>query len=217
MKNLFKDALILFIITLVAGTVLGFVYELTKDAREEQAVIKQNNAYKAVFEDYDGFEGADMSAATFEEIDIEAIAGLTEALEQAGYTSSVVTIDGVVQYISGANTYGYVVTVTAKEGYGGDIQFTVGFDMNGTVTGVSMLSISETAGLGMKAKEAEFLNQYVGKSGGSFVVNKDNSAGAANEIDAISGATVTTRAVTKGVNAAYITVNEILNGGDINE
>lgn len=217
MKNLFKDALILFIITLVAGTVLGFVYELTKDAREEQAVIKQNNAYKAVFENYEDFKDVDLSAGSFEEIAVESISGLTDTLDKAGYASSVVTVDGVVAYVSGGNTYGYVVTVTAKEGYGGDIQFTVGFDMNGIVTGVSMLSISETAGLGMKAKESEFLNQYVGKSGGNFVVNKDNSAGAANEIDAISGATVTTRAVTKGVNAAYITVTEILNGGDINE
>ena len=217
MKSLFRDALILFIITLVAGVTLGFVYELTKDARKEQAEIKKNNAYKAVFEDYDGFKDVDMSNAVFEEIAIDSISGLTEALDEAGYSSTVVNVDGVVQYISGANTYGYVVTVTAKEGYGGDIQFTVGFDMNGTVTGVSMLSINETAGLGMKAKEAEFLNQYVGKSGGSFVVDKDNGTGAANEIDAISGATVTTRAVTKGVNAAYITVTKILNGGDINE
>lgn len=217
MKSLFRDALILFIITIVAGATLGFVYELTKDARKEQAEIKKNNAYKAVFEDYDDFKDVDMSNAVFKEIAIDSISGLTDALDKAGYPPTVVTVDGVVQYISGANTYGYVVTVTAKEGYGGDIQFTVGFDMNGTVTGVSMLSISETAGLGMKAKEAEFLNQYVGKSGGGFVVDKDNSAGAANEIDAISSATVTTRAVTKGVNAAYITVANILNGGDVSE
>ena len=69
----------------------------------------------------------------------------------------------------------------------------------------------------MEAKEAEFLDQYVGKAGGNFIVNKDNKNGLANEIDAISGATITTRAVTKGVNAAYITLLEIMDGGDINE
>ena len=217
MKSLFKDALILFIITLVAGVTLGLVYEVTKDARAEQAEIKKNNAYKAVFEEYEDYKEIDMSQVTFEEMDIASITGLEEALDKAGYSSTVVTVDGVAQLVSGANTYGYAVTVTAKEGYGGDIQFTVGFNMNGVVTGVSMLSISETAGLGMKAKEEAFLNQYVGKSGGSFVVDKDNSGGLANEIDAISGATVTTRAVTKGVNAAYITVAWIMNGGDINE
>ena len=217
MKSLFKDALILFIITLVAGVTLGFVFELTKDARAEQAEIKKNNAYKAVFEECDDYKDMDLSQVSFEELDVASIAGLDDVLNKAGYASTVVTVDGVVQLISGNDIYGYVVTVTSKEGYGGDIQFTVGFDMKGTVTGISMLSISETAGLGMKAKEKEFLDKYVGKSGGEFVVDKDNTTGAANEIDAISGATVTTRAVTKGVNAAYITVALILNGGDINE
>lgn len=219
MKNLLKDALVLFLITLVAGLSLGFVYELTKEAREEQAVKKQNEAYKAVFKDAEGFHGADMSEVVFEPLDMSSVEGLNDALAKAGLSSNVVTVDGVVQYISGANTYGYVVTVTSKEGYGGDIQFTVGFDLNGTVTGISMLSISETAGLGMKAKEEEFLDKYVGKAGGSFVVDKDNKTGLVNEIDAISGATITTRAVTKGVNAAYIVVAKICNleGGDINE
>ena len=217
MKSLFKDALVLFIITLVAGVTLGFVYELTKDAREEQAIIKRNNAYKAVFEDAEGYKDIDMSNVVFEEMNITSIEGIDDELKEAGYSSSVVNVESVAQFISGSNTYGYVVTVTSKEGYGGDIQFTVGFDMEGVVTGVSMLSISETAGLGMKAKEKEFLDKFVGKSGGNFIVDKDNSVGAANEIDAISGATITTRAVTKGVNAAYVVVTQILNGGDINE
>lgn len=217
MKNLLKDALILFIITLVAGVALGFVYEITKDARAEQAEIKKNNAYKAVFEDYEGFNDVDFSNVTFDELDISSITNLDDKLSEAGYEKNVAIINGVAQLVSGNNTYGYVVTVTSKEGYGGDIQFTVGFDMDGKVTGISMLSISETAGLGMKAKEKDFLNKYVGKAGGNFVVNKDNASGATNEIDAISGATVTTRAVTKGVNAAYVVASIIMNGGDINE
>lgn len=217
MKNLAKDALVLFVITLVAGVALGFVYEITKDARAEQAEIKKNNAYKAVFEECEGFKDVDFTNVSFDELDLSTITGLDVKLSEAGYGRSVAIIDGVAQLISGNNTYGYVVTVTSKEGYGGDIQFTVGFDMDGKVTGISMLSISETAGLGMKAKEKDFLNKYVGKSGGNFVVNKDNTSGATNEIDAISGATITTRAVTKGVNAAYVVASIIMNGGDINE
>lgn len=217
MKSLLKDALILFIITLVAGAALGYVYEITKNARAEQAEIKKNNAYKAVFKEYEGFKDVDFSNVTFDELDLGAVTGLDDKLNEAGYGKSATVINGVAQLISGNNTYGYVVTVTSKEGYGGDIQFTVGFDMNGKVTGISMLSISETAGLGMKAKEKDFLEKYVGKAGGGFVVNKDNTSGATNQIDAISGATVTTRAVTKGVNAAYITASHIMNGGDINE
>lgn len=217
MKNIVKDALILFVITLVAGLLLGFVYEITEEPRAEQAEKKQNDAYKEVFSNAEGFEGVDFTDSKFDKMDISIIEGLDEALENAGYSDTTVTVDGVVSYVSGYNTYGYVVTVTSKEGYGGDIQFTVGFNLEGTVTGISMLSINETAGLGMKAKEKSFTDKFVGKSGGNFVVDKDNSAGLENEIDAISGATVTTRAITKGVNAAYITVMEILKGGDINE
>ena len=66
MKSLLKDALILFIITLVAGAALGYVYEITKDARAEQAEIKKNNAYKAVFKEYEGFKDVDFSNVTFD-------------------------------------------------------------------------------------------------------------------------------------------------------
>lgn len=217
MKNLIKDAVILFTITLVAGLLLGFIFELTKDARAEQAEKTKNNAYKAVFSDYVEYKDVDMDSVTFDDIDITKIAGLSEKLYNAGYPQNVVTIDGAVSANKNGEITGYAITVTSKEGYGGDITFTVGFNKEGIVTGVSILSISETAGLGMNAKEKSFLDKYVGKSGGNFVVNKDNKDGLPNEIDAISGATITTRAMTKGVNAAFITAMEIMSGGDTNE
>ena len=95
---------------------------------------------------------------------------------------------------------GYVVTVTDKEGYGGDIQITVGVTKDDTVSGVSILSISETAGLGMRATEAKFQEQYVGKNTDKFYVSKDGGEG--EPIDAISGATITSRAFTGAVNTA---------------
>ena len=70
-------------------------------------------------------------------------------------------------------------------GYGGDIQITVGVTKDGTVSGVSILSISETAGLGMRATEAKFQEQYVGKNTDKFYVSKDGGEG--EPIDAISG------------------------------
>ena len=93
----------------------------------------------------------------------------------------------------------YVVSVKAA-GYGGDIQVTVGITADGTVSGVSFLSISETAGLGMKATEPSFYEQYVGVQAEQFYVSKDGGQG--EPIDALSGATITTRAVTGAVNAA---------------
>lgn len=92
-----------------------------------------------------------------------------------------------------------MITVTDHEGYGGDIQFSMGIAMDGTLNGISLLSISETAGLGMKAGDI-LVPQFADKKVESFTYTK---SGATNdsEIDAISGATITTKAIVNGVNA----------------
>ena len=93
-----------------------------------------------------------------------------------------------------------IITTTDKEGYGGDIQVTIGITTDGTINGVSILSLSETAGLGMKATEPAFYEQYQGKQTENFYVSKDGGSG--EPIEALSGATITSRAVTGAVNAA---------------
>ncbi len=95
-------------------------------------------------------------------------------------------------------TIGYVV-VTAEKGYGGDISVMTGVDLEGKVKGVSILSMSETAGLGANASKDSFLGQFADKIAGISVVK---SAPAANEIKALTGATITSKAVTAAVNAA---------------
>ena len=106
----------------------------------------------------------------------------------------------------GSETAGYVVTVTDSDGYGGDIKFTVGISTDGKVLGVSFLSISETAGLGMRAKQdPSFTSQFTAKSDAvaSFSVVTDGSASESNaNVDAIGGSTITSKSVTKGVNYA---------------
>ena len=220
MKSLIKDALVLFGITLVAGLMLGLVYEITLDAREEQAEKARLNAFKTVFTEYfdknEAYHSLDYKNLTFTDVDLSSISTLNDQLKKAGLTKKKVVINEAVRADIGNKYVGYAVTVTARNGYGGDIKFTVGFLLDGTVTGISYLSISETAGLGMEATNAAFIKEFVGKKGGSFVVDKDNSGNLPNEIDAISGATITTRAITQGVNAAYITFVSI-EGGDINE
>ena len=95
-------------------------------------------------------------------------------------------------------TIGYVV-VTVEKGYGGDINVMTGVDLEGKVTGVNILSMSETAGLGANASKESFLKQFIGKISG-LEVNKGTPA--ENEIKALTGATITSKAVTKAVNAA---------------
>ena len=106
---------------------------------------------------------------------------------------------------------GYVLTVTTHEGYGGDIQFTVGVRNDGTLNGISLLSISETAGLGMQAGDV-LVPQFADKNAYPYVYTKTGST-ADNEIDAISGATITTNAVTNAVDSALVYFQNELGGG----
>ena len=189
MNKIIKNTGILMAITLVAGALLGLVYEVTKIPIAQAQEDAKQEAYRTVLADADTF----VNEEGFKESKAQKI------LNKAGYVSDDISEVVVGQDTSG-ETVGYVITVTSHEGYGGDIQVSVGIQSDGTVTGVSFLSISETAGLGMKAKEPSFYEQYVGKNPTKFAVSKDGGDG--EQIDALSGATITSRAVTGAVNAA---------------
>lgn len=199
MNKTIKNALILMTITLVSGLLLGAVYEITKEPRREQQEKAQELAYQTVFSEADKFESFDYDESK-----------VNESLGKNEITSKNVIIDSAVKALDTNNTLlGYVINVTSKEGFGGDISFSVGIDLNSKITGISILSISETAGLGMNATKEEFLNQYLVDKNGLFIVNKDNNSEGTN-IDALSGATITSKAVTKGVNAAVIVATTIM-------
>ena len=190
MKNtILKDTLALVLITLVAGAALGGVYTITADPIAHQNQLAKDEAYKAVFADAD----------TFEVIIDQEDAQLEAYLDENGYPAQ--TINEVVQAMDNSGSpLGYAFTVTTSEGYGGDIQFAMGVKDDQTLNGISILSISETAGLGMKADTDEFKGQFADKNVEAFQYTK-NGASADNEIDALSGATITTNAVVNGVNA----------------
>ncbi len=202
MKQMIKDTLILFAITLIAGCLLGLFYQVTQKPIAKQEELAKQEAYQKVFADADKFEVQEFDMGKAESI-----------LKNAGYDA---TINEVIKAIDAAGEpMGYVVTVTTHEAYNGDITFSVGIKGDGTVNGMSILSISETAGLGMKAEE-ELVPQFSGKKADSFAYSK-TGASADNEIDAISGATITTNAVVNGVNAGLIYFQEELAGGGKDE
>lgn len=95
---------------------------------------------------------------------------------------------------------GFVVTAVCTEGYGGDITVMAGITKNLKTKQVKIMSMSETPGLGAKSTEPEFLDQYKELSEGIQVIK--NSTPSGNEVEAISGATITSKAVTKAVNTA---------------
>lgn len=199
MKNMLKDALILFIITLIAGAVLGVVYDVTKEPIEKQQQLAKDAAYKEVFADAEKFEEIAMKPDLAPE-------DLTAYVAGQGYHASV---DGVASaFNAGGEQVGYVLTVTTHEGYGGDIQFTLGVRNDGTLNGISILSIAETAGLGMRAGEV-LVPQFAQKQVETFVTTK-GGASSEEQIDAISGATITTDAFVNGVNAGLACFREYL-------
>lgn len=201
MKEMMKNTGIMVAITLIAGLLLGIVYQVTKDPIAVQEAKAKEAACQEVFQD----------ASSFAMIGVEA---LPAGWNEEGYAQE--SVDEVMEAKDASGELiGYVITVKTKEGYGGDIQFSIGVRMDGTVNGISILSISETAGLGMQAEEV-LKPQFADKNVEKFEYTK-NGATSENQVDAISGATITTNAVTNGVNAGLYYFQTQLKGGSENE
>ena len=196
-KIMLKEAGILFAITLIAGLVLGFVYELTKDPIRLQQEKAIQGACRTVF----------TQAATFEETGKLPSAALTAELDETG-----VEIGTIYDALGTSGEHlGYVVETTTSQGYAGNITLYLGVTDQGTINGISILTISETPGLGMRAEEV-LVPQFENVPATIFTYTKNGST-ADDEIDAISGATITTKAVVSAVNGA-VRVTEELKGGE---
>lgn len=198
---MFKEAGILFAITLIAGLLLGVVNELTKEPIRIQQEKAIQEACKAVFQAADSFE--DTGYVPDEELAQE----LSATGVKLGKVYRAVGSDG--------SQLGIVVESTSTQGYGGNITLYVGVTNEGTLNDISILEISETAGLGMKAPD-ELAPQFHDKNVDSFVYTK-SGASADNEIDAIAGATITTSAVTNAVNGGLKAAQALTEGGAGNE
>ena len=200
-KKIIKDALILPAFTLVLGFLLGIVYEVTKEPIAKVNYEKQQNAFKQVFSNADKFEAV--------EFDKEEALTL---MEENGFKDSIDDVQAALD--TSGDVLGYVITVTAKDGSQGTITFSVGIQNDGTVNGYSITSISETPGLGMKAKTDEkFYGQFENMNVDSFVVVKQETT-KDGEIEAISGSTITSKAMANGCNAAICYFNTKLEGGE---
>lgn len=158
----------LLIITAVAALILAVVNALTAGPIAEYAAQKRQEAMEHVM------PGANVFSELY--VEDETVIGITGAY-------------------NGTQFKGYCVEVSVN-GFGGPVRMMVGVNHGGAVTGTVILDHTETAGLGAKAEEPGFLNQYTGMSGTVTVTHGSNS------IDAITGATITSKAITSGVNTA---------------
>lgn len=179
-SSIFKLSLILLTITFISTLVLTVCNAVTKDTIAAINVQTQNAAKAEVLAEAD----------TFEKINGEYPELVTAAFEGK----------------KDDETVGYCVNVVVA-GFGGNIEMMVGVSATYEVTGVKITSASETPGLGAKASNTEFTNQYKGLGKDISVIKSGVPNG--NEISAISGATITSKAVTEGVNAALKYVQSI--------
>ncbi len=166
MKKKLPPFVILTIISLCAALLLALTNAVTQGPIAEASAKAADEARRAVLADADQFE-------------------------ELAHDD---TVDSLFRGLKNGETIGYTASVTVT-GYGGPVEVTIGVDANGTLQGLSVggTKFAETAGLGARAKEPAFTDQFIGKQ--TPVTLKQ-------DVDAISGATITSTAVTKGVNLA---------------
>ena len=170
-KNILIPTIALFLICLVATTLLAFANSVTAPIIDELAVKTEMESRKKVC----------VLATEFKD---ESKDGISYAI---GYDEN-------------GKEIGMVFTTTAKS-YGGEIIVMTGVDMEGKITGVKLLQITDTPGLGMNADKPEFRDKFIGMSD-EIKILKNSANAANNEIDALSGATISSNAVEEAVNKA---------------
>ncbi len=192
-KEVLKTGAVLFAITALSAALLSFVNAKTAPRIEQNSVIAENNSMRAVLPEAADFKAAEITEEMMAEAD--KIGGDVEKV----YTAS----------DASGKTIG-VCVITDTTGYDIGIETVTGIGLDGRITGVEIMSMNETPGLGANASKPEFTGQYTGKSG--FI--EVSKAGADDtHIEAISGATKTSKGVTNGVNIALGIAKIMLNGG----
>ena len=187
LKEILVPAIMLFVIAAVCTALLAGTNLLTKDKIAEIAVQTEMKAKSAVFESAKSF--SDEKNVTVNEKEYVYY----DALDEKG------------------NVMGYVFSVTVKS-YGGDLSAMVGISSEtDKITGVEITAISDTPGLGMKVDSEDFLSQYIDR-GGNIGVNKNEKTD--TEIQAVSGATISSKAVTEAVNQAFSAYEAVKAGGN---
>lgn len=180
-------SLVLLVISVIVALLLAFTNSITKDKIAENTIKEQNLAKQEVLP----------SAESFSEVEFVDETGIVKAVFEGK------NADGTV--------VGWCASVTPS-GYGGELDVMVGLLTDDSVSGIKVVSHSETAGLGAKAADSDFSSQFAGKKTNADLNVIKNGTPKDNEIIAISGATITSKAVTAGVNAAKDAVKH-LNGG----
>ncbi len=186
MNETIKLGVVLLIITSVAAAILGLSNAVTEDKIAEAINLQNEQARLEVLPIADKFESFDISEVEDDKV-IEVYKGLKDG-QIVGYTVK-----------------------TATSSYGGNIEVMTAVSAEGEITGVKVVAHQDTPGLGANSTKPEFQNQYKGKNVGQQIIVVKTEPTNNNEIQAITGATITSNGVTNGVNTAIELFNNYLN------
>lgn len=185
-KSVMKQAMFLFMITVAIAAVLGVVHYITKDPIEAQLKREVNLSKKVLLP----------SATTFETVDITNYMVPSVKMLERGFDAS-------------GSMVGYLVTMIPK-GYGGEILTLVGFDANIAITSYRVLKSNETPGLGDFVAKSDFISHFEGRV--DFPINIVKVPAKQTDIQAITGATISSKAMAQGINQAVEVVKSIEEG-----
>ena len=160
----------------------------------------------------EGFRKSFPEADSFEVMDFELIQDCNKELASSDFGDVGVDAAAAAKDRDGA-LMGWVVNAHSKDSYMGNVAVSVAFESGGTIRGLEFLVLEDTPGLGMRASEDVFKEQFEGKGREALTVTDSGNPGD-SQIDAISGATITSKAVTNAVNGAMYYVHHYTEAGE---
>ena len=199
MKEIRKLGLILFAICAVAAALLAMTNAVTAPKIAENAAKNEIEAKQIVLPDGKDFEDMDEAEmkTLFEKDGAENLKNVLSV--------STATAEG--------NVVGYAIKV-AVAGFGGDITMLVGIDNTGKLIGYNILSHSETAGLGVKIAVDPFYGQVTGKTAVSPLSIVKGEIKNETQVQAVTGATISSKAAALGINSAFDAYNALSSAQD---
>ncbi len=192
LSEILQPAMILFLVGFIVTAILAAVYQIANPLILAREASEKMLSLQKVLPKAESFED-EMTAS---------------ALTNMGITIPN-TVVSAYRGVSGNDLSGYAVSVQPK-GYGGKINMIVGIASDGSVSGVTIISMNETPGLGTKATESEFIDQYQGILPSDTLQVVKQGVSSKGDIQALTGATVTSRAVTRGVSDAITIAQELI-------
>ncbi len=178
-STFFNMTVTLLVITVIAGISLGFINDITKGPKAQAKLTRKINALKTVLPEFNNnpVEDVQLIKSDFAKDSIEIYSGFLNE-----------------------NQIGTAVVGSSEKGFSGLVKIMVGFTPDGSIKNIAVLEQKETPGLGTKMKDEKFLSQFRGKHPSTYNLKVKKDQG---DVDALTGATITTRAFGEATQMAY--------------